>query len=66
MCQSTTWKIYKGLINQGVNSNCNTVVAGILFKQFNALKHVLHTDMFAYLAKTLCKVCYIYWPIHFK
>ena len=51
MCQITTWKIYTCLINPGVNSNCNIVVAGILFNWFSALKHVFHTDIFCIFSK---------------
>ena len=29
MCQITTKKIYPCLIDQGINSNCNTITAAI-------------------------------------
>ena len=54
----------KGVITSLTSGN--SVATAILFKWFSALKHVFHTGICAYLANTVCTVCYIYWPITFN
>ena len=46
-----TLKIYSCLLNRGVNSNSNTVIANLLFDWFPALNHTFHTDIFCSVNK---------------